>query len=203
MTAPTTEEPTPDFDEAPRSDRGIGIFLAITSSVALAASLILTNDKIELLKAEITGENLNLGCDLSAWVSCSQVVTSDQASAFGFPNSLIGIVAFSVLLTLGVVLATGISLPRWMWLSMEAGAVLGITGVTWLQYESIYQVGYLCPWCMVVWSMMIPIFVVLTARVTGSRFLKNWTVLIIALWFVAVGAAVWFEYGSRLWMAPS
>ena len=75
-----------------------------------------------------------------------------------------------MLLTLGVVLATGISLPRWMWLSMEAGAVLGIAGVTWLQYETIYQVGYLCPWCMVVWSMMIPIFAVLTTRDTRRRF---------------------------------
>jgi hypothetical protein len=32
-----------------------------------------------------------------------------------------------------------------------------------------------------------------------TRFVSNWTLLIVALWYLAVAAAIWFEYGSRLW----
>jgi len=185
--------------EAPAGDRGFGIFLIVTGAISLWASLTLTQDKITLLQAEIAGETKQLGCDLSAWVSCSNVVASDQAETFGFPNTFIGVVAFSALITLGIVLLSGFSMPRWMWLGLEIGTIFGIGFVTWLQYQAIFEIGYLCPWCMVVWAMVIPLFVVTTARVTGSRFLRDWQGLIAALWIIAVCAVIWFEFGTRLW----
>lgn len=199
MTAVAADTPPAPLEDEPRSDRGLGAFLIVTSAIALWASLTLTYDKIALLKGQIEGTAEPLGCDLSAFVSCSSVVTSDQSEAFGFPNTFIGVVAFSVVLTLGVVLATGVSLPRWMWGGLEAGVVFGIGFVTWLQYQAIFEIGKLCPWCMVVWAMMIPMFVVVTARFTGSRFLRNWTVLISALWIIAVVATIWFQFGESLW----
>ena len=199
MTAVTADTPPAPAENAPRSDRGIGIFLIVTSAISLWASLTLTADKISLLRAEIDGTAATLGCDLSAFVSCSSVVSSDQAEAFGFPNTFIGVVAFSALLALGVVMATGLVLPRWMWAGLQVGVLFGIGFVTWLQYEAIFEIGKLCPWCMVVWAMMIPMFVVVTARFTGSRFLKNWTVLISALWIIAVVAVIWFKFGETLW----
>lgn len=198
MTAVADDVDLIDTDR-PTSDRGLGVFLVVTGAIALWASLTLTLDKITLLKAQVTGETTKLNCDLSAWVSCSNVVTSKQSEAFGFPNTFIGVVAFASIVTLGVVLATGFVMPRWMWLSLQAGTIFGIGFVTWLQYQAIYNIGYLCPWCMVVWAMMIPIFVVVTARVTGSSFLRNWRSLIVALWIIAVCAVIWFEFGTRLW----
>lgn len=199
MTAVSENPSATTGDKAPPSDRGLGWFLVVSGAIALWASLTLTYDKISLLKAEIAGEKKVLNCDLSAWVSCSNVVTSKQSEAFGFPNTFIGVVAFAVIVTLGVALVTGFVMPRWMWLCLWVGTVFGIGFVTWLQYQAVYEIGYLCPWCMVVWAMMIPIFVLVTARVTGSTFLKNWKGLIIALWIIAVGAVIWFEFGSRLW----
>jgi len=199
MTAVASDSPPAPAEDAPRSDRGLGIFLVVTGLVSLWASLTLTYDKIALLEGEATGTAKQLGCDLSAFVSCSSVVTSEQSEAFGFPNTFIGIVGFAVVVTLGVVLATGVSLPRWMWLGFQAGVLFGIGFVTWLQYQAIFEIGKLCPWCMVVWAMMIPMFVVVTARFTGSRFLKNWTVLISALWIIAVVAVIWFKFGETLW----
>lgn len=191
--------PAPADDETPRSDRGLGIFLIISGAIALWSSLILTYDKIDLLKAEINGTAKDLGCDLSAFVSCSDVVSSSQSEAFGFPNTFMGVVGFSVVVTLGVLLASGVVLPRWIWGGFGLGVLFGIGFVTWLQYQAIFEIGKLCPWCMVVWAMMIPMFVAVTARVTGSRFLKNWTVLISALWIIAVVAVIWFEFGETLW----
>ncbi len=190
--------PTPDED-APESDRGRGIFLIVTGAISLWASLTLTVDKFTLMQAEIDGTAKTLACDISAFVSCGDVVRSAQSEAFGFPNTLIGVVAFSALIALGVVLAAGISLPRWMWGGLQVGVLFGIGFITWLQYQAIFEIGKLCPWCMVVWAMVIPLFVVVTARFTGVRFLKNWTVLISALWIIAVVAVIWFTFGETLW----
>jgi hypothetical protein len=60
---------------------------------------------------------------------------------------------------------------------------------------------------MVVWAVMIPIFVGVTARNLRtwipdnpiSRFVSDWTLLIVVLWYVAVIAAIWFKFGSDLW----
>jgi len=190
--------PAPE-DLAPESDRGRGIFLIITGAVSLWASLTLTLDKFTLMQAKIDGTDKKLNCDISAFISCGDVVQSAQSEAFGFPNTLIGVVAFSALITLGVVLAAGVSLPTWMWGGLQVGVLFGIGFITWLQYQAIFEIGKLCPWCMVVWAMVIPLFVVVTARFTGNRFLKNWTVLISALWIVAVVATIWFTFGETLW----
>lgn len=200
MTAVGSDEATSaPHDVALESDRGRGVFLIVTGAISLWASLTLTIDKITLLEAEINGTAKKLNCDISAFVSCGDVVQSAQSEAFGFPNTLIGVVAFSVLITLGVVLAIGIALPRWIWGGLQIGTLFGIGFVTWLQYQAIFEIGKLCPWCMVVWAMVIPLFVVVTARFTGSRFLKNWTVLISALWIIAVVAVIWFKFGETLW----
>lgn len=192
--------------DAPADDqpslRGYGVFLIVTASVALASALTLTYDKIKLL--ENPSEALN--CDISAYVSCGGVVNQPQAEAFGFPNPFMGIVGYSVVLTIGVLLASGGQLPKWMWGGLQAGVIFGIGFVTWLQSQSIYEIQVLCPFCMVVWAMMIPMFVVTTGQVLRqfapeaavTRFVNDWRVLITALWFVALVSLIWFQFGDRL-----
>lgn len=181
--------------------------MLLGGAVGLAAAIILTIDKVKFLTAEAAGESTALNCDLNAFVSCGGVINTDQASAFGFPNPIIGIVGFTVVLTLGVLLASGVRLPGWIWGGLQVGVLFGIGFVTWLQYQSIYEIEKLCPWCMVVWTMMIPLFVLVTARnlrafapgSAATRFLSNWTLLVVVLWYVAVIAAIWFQFGENLW----
>ncbi len=84
----------------------------------------------------------------------------DHASGGGvrFPNPLLGIASFAVVTTLGVVLLTGAVLPRWVWLGLQAGVTFGVVFVHWLIYQSLYVIGALCPYCMVVWAVTIPLF---------------------------------------------
>lgn len=171
----------------------------MAGGIGAISATMLTLDKISLLQAEVNGENAGLGCDVNAFVSCSSVIQSEQAQVFGFPSPVMGMLAFAILATLGVVLASGVRLPRWMWGGLQIGVLFGIGFVTWLQYESIFQIGRLCPWCLVVWTVTIPIFVIVTRRVTGWRFLRDWAGLIIALWYIAVLATIWFTFGSTLW----
>lgn len=187
--------------------RAPALLLTVAGAIGLLASFVLSVDKVRLLEDKIAGRTTTFSCDLSAFVSCGDVMASPQSSAFGFPNAFIGVLGFAVVLTLGVVWLSGAPVRRWIWVGLQTGAIFGIAFVTWLQFQSIYRIGFLCPYCMVVWAVMIPIFVVVTggtlrmfAPASGiTRFVTNWTLLIVALWYVAIAAAIWFEYGTRLW----
>ena len=185
------------------SDRGLGWLLTIGGAIGLFSAAYLIVEKVRFLEEP----DKALSCDINAFVSCGGVINTDQASVFGFPNPIMGVAGFAIVLLLGVLIVARVQLPAFIWLGLQAGAVFGIGFVTWLQSQSIYEIQKLCPWCMVVWSVMIPIFVWLTARnlrvfLPGnpvSRFVGDWTLLINILWYVAVIAAIWFQFGSDLW----
>jgi uncharacterized membrane protein len=190
-------------DEDTLASRGLGLLLTIGGAIGLLSAAILIIDKIEFLKHP----DKLLSCDLNAFVSCGGVINTDQASAFGFPNPIIGVAGFSIVMTLGVLVLARVELPTFVWAGLQAGVLFGIGFVTWLQTQSIYEIGKLCPWCMVVWAVTIPIFIWVTARnlrayAPGnpvSRFVTDWTLLIAILWYVAVISAIWFKFGSDLW----
>ena len=128
--------------------------LVIGGMIGLAAASILTIEKIELIK--------NPGyvptCNLNPILSCGSVMETWQASLFGFPNSLVGIASFSIIVTVGMALLAGATFKRWFWLGLQAGTILGLIFVHWLMFQTIFNINALCPYCMVVWSVMIPIF---------------------------------------------
>lgn len=133
--------------------------LLVGGAIGVLAAGILVIEKFELL----SNPNAALSCDLNPIVACGSVINTPQASAFGFPNPLIGMMGFSVVATIGAAMLAGATFKRWFWLGLQAGAIFGIGFVTWLQYQSIFQIGALCPYCMVVWAVTIPIFVYTTA----------------------------------------
>ncbi|CAM5594963.1 vitamin K epoxide reductase family protein [Kitasatospora aureofaciens] len=142
---------------APRSigaSRPFAWLLLVGGVVGLFASTVLTLDKIRLLE----DPSYVPGCNINPIISCGSIMRSDQASAFGFPNSLIGLVAFGVVVAIGAGLLAGASYRRWFWLGLQAGTAFGIGFVTWLMYQTLYRIGALCPYCMVVWAAMIPLF---------------------------------------------
>jgi uncharacterized membrane protein len=192
----------PDTD-VHQSDRGLGWLLAVGGAIGTLASAVLIVEKLKLAE----NPDSALSCDINPIVGCGSVISTDQASVFGFPNPLIGVAAFAIVAMLGLLMIARVALPAFVWLGLQAGTVFGIGLVTWLQYQSIYEINALCPYCMVVWATMIPIFVWVTARNLRvfapdspvSRFVSDWTLLINVLWYVAVLSAIWFQFGSDLW----
>jgi uncharacterized membrane protein len=186
-----------------QGDRGLGLLLTIGGAIGLLSAAILIIEKIDFLKHP----DKLLSCDLNAFVSCGGVINTPEASAFGFPNPIIGVAGFAIAVTLGVLLIARVELPTFVWAGLQAGVLFGIGFVTWLQTQSIYDIGKLCPWCMVVWTVTIPIFIWVTARNLRayapnnpvSRFVGDWTLLINILWYVAVISAIWFKFGENLW----
>ncbi len=128
--------------------------LLIGGIIGIICAGILTVEKIQLLKHP----GAQLACDLNPIVACGSVINTWQASAFGFPNPILGLVGFGVVATVGIGMLAGAVYRRWFWLWLQAGLVFAIGFITWLQYQSIFRIDALCPFCMVVWSVTIPIF---------------------------------------------
>ena len=128
--------------------------LTIGGALGLLGSFELVVEKFELLK----DPSATLFCDINPVISCGSVILTEQASVFGFANPILGLMGFSVVITLGVLAIANVELPRWVWVGLNIGATLALAFVIWLISQSLYVIGALCPWCMLVWTVTILIF---------------------------------------------
>jgi uncharacterized membrane protein len=142
--------------DAPAQRRPIvlAILLIVTGAIGWYSSFALTVDKILVLE----NPQADLDCNFSLLVQCGTNLQSWQGSVFGFPNPLIGLGGFVAPIAVGVAILAGATFARWFWIAYGIG-VAGAYGFTiWLQIQSFYFLGTLCPWCMLVWSVTIPLF---------------------------------------------
>jgi uncharacterized membrane protein len=170
--------------------------LTVGGALGLAAALVLTVEKIALLK----DPDYIPTCSLNPVLSCGSIMRTPQAEAFGFPNPLLGIAGFAVVVTTGVVLIAKARLPYWFWLGLQGGAFLGVLFVHWLIYQSLYVIGALCPYCMVVWVVTIPIFWYTTLHnlrhghiPASSRVvdvLTKYHGVVVTVWYLAIAIGV-------------
>ncbi|MCC9310981.1 vitamin K epoxide reductase family protein [Kitasatospora sp. RB6PN24] len=140
--------------DAVSTSRAFAILLTLTGAIALAASAVLTLDKFKVLENPAYVPD----CNINPVIACGSVMRSTQAAAFGFPNPLIGLGAFAVVVTVGVTVLTGARLPRWFWLGLQAGTLFGVGFITWLMDQTLYHIGAVCPYCIVVWICTIALF---------------------------------------------
>jgi uncharacterized membrane protein len=169
--------------------RASAVWVLIAGVLGLAAALTLTIEKIEIL----INPNYVPSCSINPVLSCGSVMVTKQASAFGFPNPLIGIVAFTVVVVTGVLAVAKVRLPRWYWAGLAIGTLLGVAFIHWLIFQSLYRIGALCPYCMVVWAVTIPLLVVVASitlqpRLENGvgRFVYQWRWSFVTLWFTAL-----------------
>ena len=179
--------------------------------IGLVCSFALTLDEIQLLK----NPHYQPSCNLNPIISCGSVMKSAEAHTFGFPNPFIGLAAFAVLITTGVVLLGGAKLKRWYWLGLQAGTFLGVVFVHWLFYHTVYNIHALCPYCMVVWVVVITTFWYVTLyniqakhiRLQGraasvAGFARRHHLDLLLLWFLVIaGLALkhfWYYYGHYI-----
>jgi uncharacterized membrane protein len=179
------------------------VWVLIAGVVGLVAAFTLTVEKIEILIDPAYVPS----CSINPVLSCGSVMVTEQASVFGFPNPLIGIVAFSLVVVTGVLAVAKVALPRWYWVGLALGTLLGAAFVHWLIFQSLYRIGALCPYCMAVWAVTIPLFVV-TAGIAAQpitngfvRVLYTWRWSLVAVWFTALILMIlarFWDYWSTL-----
>jgi len=128
--------------------------LSVAGSVGLLASFVITLEKLRLLQNPAYVPS----CSINPIISCGSVMKTAQASVFGFPNSWLGLIGFSAVIIVGVSLLAGAQFKAWYWRLFSLGTLFGVIFIHWLFVQSVYYIHALCPWCMVVWAVTIPIF---------------------------------------------
>lgn len=189
----------------------LGIFLVVSSVVGFLASFELSVDKVRLLE----NPSAKLSCDFNPFFSCGSVMAFEQSQIFGFPNQFLGIAAFVFPLLLGVLLISRTRIPGWVMVGLNIGLLAGTVLVMYLYYSSIFVIGIGCPWCIVVWTVTIPLFCVVTGYnvIAGNlgaglrdngvvRAIAGTALIIAILWLILVYASIvfrfWVFFGSLI-----
>ncbi|MFC7405944.1 vitamin K epoxide reductase family protein [Georgenia alba] len=172
--------------------RELGWLLTVGGLLGLWAAV-----ELVLSEIKVAGDpNASLACDFNPLIGCGSFITTWQAHAFGLPNAVVGTVAFAAVMTVGVLLLAGARPARWFWVALTAGATGAIAWVFWFQYQAFFSIEMLCPYCLVVWVVSIPIFVNVVARAAQAGHLRlgeglrralvldRW--LIVAVWYLVV-----------------
>ena len=106
-------------------------------------------------------------------------------------------------------LLAGARFAGWFWAGVQGGVTFAVVFLHWLMYQSLYVIGALCPYCMIVWAVTIPIFwhvtirnlrVRSTERGTSSRFLE-YRGAILTAWFLTIIALIavrFWDYWTTL-----
>lgn len=141
-------------------ERRLAWGLAAGGLIGLLASAVLLIERIKLAQ----DSEYVPTCSINPVLSCGNVMESAQASLLGFPNPVIGVAAFPVVIATGAALLAGARLARWYWAGLQVGVTAAMVFVAWLVFQSLYRIGALCPYCMVVWAVVIPLFWYVTAR---------------------------------------
>ena len=175
--------------------RVIPLVLVATGSIGLLAAAALMVERLHLLE-DPTYVPI---CSVNAVFSCGPVMTTPQASAFGVPNPLIGLIGFAVVVTTGMALLAGAQFQQWYWIGLQLGVTFAIAFVHWLMYQSIFRIQALCIYCMVVWVATAVLFwyVTLYNLATTSGGLPGWSqnggvvllrnhTAILSLWLLSV-----------------
>ncbi|CAN5522446.1 vitamin K epoxide reductase family protein [soil metagenome] len=172
-----------DAPIAPRRPWILAIFLIVAGAAGWWAAFNLTLDKFIAYEHPKAA----LSCDFSLIVQCTANLNSPEGSVFGFPNPLIGLGGFAAVIAVGVAILAGARFANWFWIAFNVGIVGALAFVVFLIRQSIFHLGTLCPWCMLVWSVTIPLFWSVTIRnmtegvygASAARFgqaLRPWTI---------------------------
>ncbi|MER5773349.1 vitamin K epoxide reductase family protein [Streptomyces sp. NPDC002039] len=160
----------PDTRREDRPDapgKGLAWLLVLTGAAGVLASWVITLDKFLLLE----DPNFKPACSLNPVVSCGSVMKSDQAAAFGFPNPMLGLAAYAVVVCVGVGLLAGAHHRGWFWLGLNAGTLFGTVFCGWLMVQSLYEINALCLWCCLAWVATLLMFWAVTAHTVAAGIL--------------------------------
>jgi uncharacterized membrane protein len=145
--------------EAARPPYVFAALLILFGVVGWIAAFALTLDKF----AVTANPDADLSCNFSVLIGCGANLNSAQGSVFGFPNPLLGLGGFIAPIVVGVGLLAGGRFAAWFWRAFNVGVALAFAFVVFLITTSIYALATLCPWCMTVWAVVIPMFWMTTA----------------------------------------
>ncbi len=122
-------------------------------------------------------------CDLNPIVTCSATVDN-------VINTSIGLMAFPVVTTLGLLMLMGVGLPTPVWRGLQAGVIAGTVFTHVLIFLSLYVVRALCPYCMIIWLCVVAMACHLFVLRLPWRVFSVWLLAVVSL----AAQAFWREW---------
>lgn len=180
--------------------------LVIFSIIAFYMSFALATDKYRIL----ADPSFVPSCSVNPLLSCGDVMSTPQASVFGFPNPLLGVIGFMITLTTAMAMLAGAKMKKWFWRCFYVGILFAITFIHWLYHEAVFEIEILCPNCMVVWASVAPIFYYTlmhglfkknffksSKSVKAAKFLWSYQFLFLGLWYVLLFGSIIFKFRDK------
>ncbi len=120
------------------------------SLIAAGGALGLLASFLETIEYQLLLSNAQaqLVCNINSVFSCSAVLSSWQFKIFGFPNSLLCIVFFTLMMAAGLVGLTGGSLTPKLRLWLHGIALFFLGFGTWFMWQSTFVIQALCILCL-------------------------------------------------------
>ena len=206
---------TEPFTDGPRWHRlrhsraTVWVTMLVASLASLVASFVLSIDALRLAE----DPNADLGCNINAVISCGTVAASWQSSLLGFPNAFLGLITEPVVITVAVAALGGVRFPRWFMIAAQVVYTIGLAFAYWLFYEAMFDIGALCPWCLLVTVATTLVFFEMTyvnirddnlhlprrlQRALLGVIRSNLDLVLVVAWILVLVRAVVLKYGEQL-----
>lgn len=179
--------------------------------LVFVCSLIGMGASIGLLLSErslLSNPDKTLSCDINPLVGCSDFLTSQYNTAFfSVPNAVWGLAFFSAMAALSVAWLAGAHFSTWLWRLICVGMVGASAWLVWFWYVSFFVKGSMCPFCLVIWCVTIPLVIHTWIRaVQGGHLpctpqlrsiLVHWRWAIVLVVYLCVFALAYFTIGDK------
>lgn len=131
-----------------RGRYAFGAFILVFGLISVWAALTLSTEGYYLLK-----DGTQPSCNINPFFSCGNVMQSDEARAFfGVPNYFWGLIGWGVVSATGAGMLAGATYARWYWRAFTVGMFVAWFFLMWLFFAAVYDIGFLCLYCMVTWT---------------------------------------------------
>jgi uncharacterized membrane protein len=197
------------LDRLRHNDVTVWITMLVASAASLVASFVLAVDALRLAE----DPTADLGCNINAVISCGTVAGAWQSSLLGFPNAFLGLITEPVVITIAVASLGGVRFPRWFMFSAQVVYTVGLAFAYWLFHQAMFDIGALCPWCLLITLATTLVFFEMTyvnirddnlflprrlqsALVSFIR--SNLDLMAVVAWVLLLVLAVVLKYGEAL-----
>jgi len=192
-----------------RDNRWIFFSMLIGAIFSLIAAFVLSVESFHLAK----NPDADLSCSVNVVINCATVAKHPSAEMLGFPNSFFGLMAEPIVITVAIAGLAGIAFPRRFMFWAQLGYTAGLIYALVLFYISMFIIGALCPWCLLVTASTLLVWFSITRynirennlylpkklQKAATKFIeKDYDKLVLMSIIVVFVAGILIKYGADL-----
>lgn len=205
----STWQPEGSLNRWRHHDATVWVTMLVASAASLVASFVLSVEALRLAE----NPNADLGCNINAVISCGTVANSWQSQVLGFPNAYLGLMTEPVVITIAVASLGAVRFPRWFMFAAQVMYTIGFGFAYWLFYQAMFEIGALCPWCLLITLATTLVFFEMTyvnirdnnlflpdrlQRAATAAIRANLDLVLVVVWILVLVLAVVLKYGEAL-----